>query len=173
MASHESCIYLLMVSLFLFSQSFVSADMSLIRAICKTTPYSNVCFLVLSSDPRSITASNKTSLARIAMQITAAKCHDISLYASQLLRNATDPGYKQDLEDCRDSYDQVEFGITQDGLPKFDQGRYGDAGRDTQDAAIASETCDEHGIKALEQMNTLISDFSIDAKTIVNSLSKS
>ncbi|XP_059650228.1 uncharacterized protein LOC132295988 [Cornus florida] len=147
--------------------------MSLIRAVCKTTEESDVCVSVLSSDPRSITASNKTSLARIAMQITATKCLDISLYASQLLRTATDPGYKQDLEDCRDLYHEVYSGITDEGLTNFDQGRYGDVGRFTADASIASETCDEHGIKALNQMNTLIGDFSLDAMMIVKSLSKS
>ncbi|KAF8017734.1 hypothetical protein BT93_H2816 [Corymbia citriodora subsp. variegata] len=86
------------------SLPFTSAD--LVDDTCKKTPYADFCASNLRSDPRSSTADTAT-LGVIMVDKVDANAKSTVTKIEDLLRQSPDPGKKQALTSCEESYNNI------------------------------------------------------------------
>lgn len=114
------------------------SDINLIETTCKNTPFYNLCYSTLKSDPRSSTA-DVSGLALIVAHSANAKAIATLSQISALLLSVKDPTLEKALEGCIESYNtiiQADIPVAIDAIekhdPKFAVQSATDAGNEAQ-----------------------------------------
>ncbi|KAJ4723040.1 Pectinesterase inhibitor [Melia azedarach] len=143
---------------------------NMIQQTCKQTPFYNLCFSSLKSDPRSSTA-DVPKLGLIMVDIIKSKATQMVEQIKVLQKQHK--ALQKPLSDCHGRYNAVLVGDVPQAVEALEKGDYKFAEDSATDAAIEADSCERSfsaGKSPISQKNKLFHDLSVITASIVKIL---